>query len=145
MLDRKDLIESLGVGNIFHAEYPNGASCICLVLAVGEDSIQARRVTTQENLIFDRQTGVERDSNARSLATINSVTPLPAEIHDVFLDMDRKYQAFMAMDEKARFDQDPQRFKLTEAEKNAFRFIDTHYSANPLPAPVGRGQQGKLN
>src|ERR1700730_17697916 len=100
MLDRKSLIGDLNVGDIFHAEYPNGASCVCLVLSVNDASIQARRVTTQENLEFDRQTGVESNSNTQSLAVINSVAPLPAEIYTVFLAMDHKYQEFMAMDEK---------------------------------------------
>jgi hypothetical protein len=132
MTDRKTLIGKLGVGEIFHAEYPNGAS-VCLVLSVNDTSIQARRVTTQENLEFDRQTGVERDSNAQSLAVINLVAPLPAQIYDVFLAMDQKYRAFMAMDKKSKLEQDPDQFKLTNAEKQAFRFIDTHYASNPLP------------
>jgi hypothetical protein len=135
MSDREALLGNLDVGDIFHAEYPNGASCVCLVLSVNDASLQARRVTTQENLEFDRHTGVERDSNAQSLAVINSVAPLPAEIYDVFLAMDQKYQAFMAMDEKSRFEQDPEQFKLTDAEKKAFRFIDSHYASNPLPPP----------
>jgi len=133
MLDRKTLIGNLNVGDIFHAEYPNGASCVCLVLSVNDASIQARRVTTQENLEFDRQTGVERDSNAQSLAVINSVASLPAEIYNVFLAMDHKYKKFMAMDEKSRFEQNPEQFKLTDVEKKTFRFIDSHYSSNRLP------------
>jgi hypothetical protein len=137
MLDRKTLIGNLNVGDIFHAEYPNGASCVCLVLSVNDASIHARRVTTQENLEFDRRTGVESDSNAQFLAVINSVAPLPGYIHDVFLAMDRKYRALMAMDEKSRFEQDPERFKMSRAEKNAFRFIDSHYSSNLVPPLEG--------
>jgi len=57
MLDRKTLIGKLDVGDIFHAEYPNGASCVCRVLSVNEAAIHARRMTTQENLEFERQTG----------------------------------------------------------------------------------------
>lgn len=129
MTDREVILAKLAVGDIFHAEYPNGASCICLALAVNDAIIQARRVTTQENLEFDRQTGVERDNNAQSLAVINSVAPLPIEIHDVFLALDRKYGA--ASDDI--FDSNPEYFKLTDSEKQAFRFIDSHYASNPLP------------
>jgi hypothetical protein len=59
-LDRRTLLGALDIGDIFHAEYPNGAKCICLVLLVDDRTIQARRVTSQENLEFDRQTGVEK-------------------------------------------------------------------------------------
>jgi uncharacterized membrane protein YfbV (UPF0208 family) len=62
---------------------------------------------------------------------INSVAPLPAEIHDVFLELDRKYAAVHGR--KEVFEQNPEYFKLTDAEKRAFRFIDSHYASNPLP------------
>lgn len=132
MNNREDLIGNLAPGDIFHAEYPNGASCICLALAVNDAIIQARRVTTQEHLEFDRQTGMERDSNAQSLAVIDSVAPLPPEIHSVFMEMDRKNGELMAMDEESRF-KDLERLKLTDAEKNARCFVDSHYASNPLP------------
>lgn len=134
--DREALLRSLAVGDIFHAAYPNGASCICLVLSVSDNEIKSRRITTQDNLDFDRQSGIENDANARSLAVIDSVAPLPAEIFDAFLDMDSKYKAIMEMDvdEKARFDRDPERRKMTAAEKKALLFVDTYYSENLLPA-----------
>lgn len=131
MSDRKRLIGTLDVGDIFHAEYPNGAKCICLVLSVNDASIQARRITSQENLEFDRQTGVERDSNAQSLAVINSVVPLPPDIHNVFVALDQKYQAVHG--QKDIFERNPEYFKLTDAEKKALLFIYTHYASNPLP------------
>jgi hypothetical protein len=131
MLDRSFLIGNLRVGDIFHAEYPNGAKCICLVLSVNDSTIQARRVTSQENLEFDRQTGVEKAGGEEVLAVIDSVAPLPADIHDVFLELDRKYGAVYG--QKEVFEQNPEYFKLTDAEKKAFRFIDSHYAENPLP------------
>ncbi|MGD0026097.1 MAG: hypothetical protein ABSC37_16015 [Xanthobacteraceae bacterium] len=133
MPDRKPLLAKLDVGDIFHAEYPNGAKCICLVLSVNDATIDARRVTSQENLEFDRQTGVEKASDGQALAVINSVAPLPAEIHNVFLALDQKYQA--VHDQKDIFERNPEYFKLSEAEKKAFRFIDPHYASNPLPPP----------
>lgn len=133
MLDRKNLISKLDVGDIFHAEYPNGAKCICLVLSVNGSTIQARRVTSQENLEFDRQTGVEKASKGQALAVISSVAPLPAEIHDVFLALDQKYKAVHG--QKDIFEKNPEYFQLSDAEKKAFRFIDSHYSSNPLPLP----------
>jgi hypothetical protein len=76
--------------------------------------------------------GVEKAGDGEALAVIDSVARLPAEIHDVFLEMNRKNRELMAMDEKSRF-ADLERLKLTAPEKKALLFIDTHYSSNPLP------------
>jgi hypothetical protein len=130
MLDRKTLIGNLNVGDIFHAEAPNGASCVCRVLSVNDATIQARRMTTQENLEFDRHTGIERVNDGEAQVVINSVAPLPPEIHDVFLAIERKYRQIPWNDP------DLERFKLTEAEKRALLFVGPHYSSNPLPPPV---------
>lgn len=130
MLDRKSLLAKLDVGDIFHAEYPNGAKCICLVLSVHDAAIQARRITSQESLDFDRGTGIENGGD-KPLAVINSVAPLPTEIHNVFLALDRKYGAVHGQDEI--FEKNPAYFKLTDAEKKALLFVDAHYTSNPLP------------
>jgi len=139
MPTREDLITGLSPGDIFHAEYPNGASCVCLVLSVTNDAIRARRVTTQENMEFDRKTGNENDDSGGAVAIINSVARLPPEIRAVFLEMDRKYRTFMAMDEISRFNLPSEQTKLTGAEKNALRFIDAYYPSNPLPPPNQSG------
>ena len=135
MPDREADLANLGVGDIFHAECPNGASVICLVLSVTPTTIEARRITTQESLSFDRQTGVEQAAPEQAVAIIDSVAPLPSEIYNVFLELDRKYGALMAMDEESRF-QDLEQFKLTDAEKKALIFVASHYPADPLPPPV---------
>ncbi len=127
MPDRMTSLMRLAAGDIFHAEAPNGASLIRLVVSTSETTIHARRVTTQENLAFDRRTGMSAEGDV-----IDSVAPLPAEIHDTFLALDNKYKALMEIDEKDRF-KDPGKFALSAAEKRALLFIDEHYSANPLP------------
>ena len=132
MPDRSILLAKLDVGDIFHAQAPRGASLVCLVLAVGERIIQARLVTTQENLEFDRTTGVKLNDKRKTPCVIDSVAPLPAEIHEVFLELDKKYRVLMAMDERERF-ADLERLKLTDSEKKALLFVDSHYALNPLP------------
>ena len=134
MPDRTTLLAKLNVGDIFHAESPSGASLICLVLSVDKGTIQARRVTTQENLEFDRMTGVKVGDDRETPCVIDSVAALPSEIHDVFLELDEKYRALMAMDEKSRFE-DLEWLKLTDAERKALLFIASHYPSNPLPPP----------
>ena len=50
MLVRQTLIGNLRVGDIFHAEYPNGASYVCFVLSANNATVQARRMTTKKIL-----------------------------------------------------------------------------------------------
>ena len=129
---RQTLIGNLRVDDIFHAEYPNGASCVCLVLSANNATVRARRMTTQENLEFDRGTGIERLNDGQTQAVINSVAPLPPEIRHVFLALDRKYGQLGA---KNWDKSDLAHFKLTEGEKKALLFVGTHYAANQLPPP----------
>jgi|SRR5215813_12065725 len=120
MTDRETALRKLAVGDIFHGECSNAASLICLVTSVTETTIHARRVTTQEDLVFDRQVGIVLcDDGTHGDGSIDSVAPLPPEMHDVFLGMDLRY---------GRGD-DP---KLTEAEKRALYFIADFYPANPV-------------
>lgn len=129
-MDRKTMIPNLDVGDIFHAEYPNGASCVCLVLSVNDSVIHSRRMTTQENIVFDRQTGVEKCRDEEAKAVIHSVQPLPSDIRDLFFGIDRKYGQ---MGPKEWEETDLERFKLTEAEKKALIFVGPHYASHPLP------------
>jgi hypothetical protein len=124
MIDRKSFLAMLDVGEIFHAEAPNGASLICLVVSVDETNLRVRRITSQDDLVFNRQSGMTADGDI-----IDSVAPLPGEIHKVLLELDRKYQIYDP-------NKEPERFRLTEEEKKALRFVKPHFSSNPLP-PVG--------
>jgi hypothetical protein len=112
-----ELIESLRPGDIFHARSSRGASLICLVTDIDGRSVHARRVTTQEEVAFDRQTGRELFGEREGTCRIDSVEPLPTEIHNVFVVMDRRY----------RLGRDFTRIRLTEAEKGAILFAADHY------------------
>ena len=59
MADRETALRSLTVGDVFHARSPNRASLVCLVTSVSDSTIYARRITTQDELEFDRQTGTK--------------------------------------------------------------------------------------
>ena len=87
-------------------------------------------MTTQENLEFDRRTGIERVHDGEAQAVMNSVASLPLEIRNVFLGIEQKYSQIKSEDWD---NPDLERFKLTEAEKKALQFVDSHYSLNPLP------------
>ncbi len=120
MIDRKSALSRLVVGDIFHATCPNGASLICLVEAVTDDRIEARRVTTQHHVVFDRATGLTLPVDDDAECTIDSIAPLPVAIHNVMLGLDRRMRLMS--------DNGP----LDEEEKAAFRFITSYYPANPL-------------
>ena len=122
MPDRKTLLSRLVVGDAFHATGPTGASLICLTVSVTETTIQARRVTTQEALEFDRQTGIEKCDDGR-VSRIDSVAPLPQAVLNVILGIDRKYRLL----------QDPEQGKLTDAAIRALAvYVGPHYASNPL-------------
>jgi hypothetical protein len=119
MVDRASAIGKLVVGDIFHAQCPNGASLICLVESVTDTTIDARTVTHQIKVKFDRGTGVE---NSETPCAIDSIAPLPVDLHNVILGMDRKL----------RLEPDLMKHKLSDEEKRALISIASHYPSNPL-------------
>lgn len=128
MADREMALRSLAAGDIFHGRSPNGASLVCLVTSVTESTIRARRITTQDDMAFDRRTGFEiGDVRSR----IDCVAPFPPDIRDIFLELDRKYQAFREMDRNG-IEPDADQIRLTGAEKRALLFIDEHVASNPI-------------
>src|SRR5262245_8364161 len=120
MTDLASALKRLIVGDIFHGRCPNTASLICLVEAITDDRIQARRITTQCHLEFDRSTGATLGREIPCF--IDSIAPLPVDIHNVMLGLDRKM----------RLELDRERFKLSKDEKDALRFVASHYSSNLL-------------
>lgn len=91
-----------------------------------------RRIHTQEVLEYDRRTGIETGQNA-GRSRVDSVAPLPPEIHALFLAMDHKYGQISAdLKHGHHLEDDPERLKLTPAETRALLFIGRHYSENPI-------------
>lgn len=122
VVDRASAISKLVVGDIFHAQCPSGASLICLVESVTDATIGARTVTHQLKVEFDRRTGVENGGHGETSCNIDSITPLPPDIHNVMLGMDRKM----------RLEPDIAKHKLNDEEKRALIFIASYYPSNPL-------------
>ena len=118
--DRRRALSRLVVGDIFHATARNGAIYICLIEAVTADKIEARRVTTQDHVEFDRSTGAILGDEAP--CTIDSIAPLPVTIHNIMLGLDRKM----------RLQNDPEKYKLTKEEIQAISFVNEYYPSNPL-------------
>jgi hypothetical protein len=128
MSDRETRLRNLAAGDIFHARSPNGASMICVVTEVTENTVHARRVHTQDDLLFDRRTGVKL-AGVRS--RIDCVAPFPPDIHRIFHEMDKKYATFKEL-HHAGVELDPRQSELTPEESRANRSIKAHVAANPI-------------
>ena len=126
--NREATLRKIAVGDIFHATAPNGASLICLALTVTETTIHAKAVTSDFQFEFDRATGaVEWKFHGHKIpCIIDSVAPLPADIHQVMLGLDRKSA-----------DPSPEKDSgLNDAECRGLVFAARYYPANPLAPPA---------
>ncbi len=128
MTDRESALRSLRVGDMFHGRSPNGASLICLVTAVSDNTIHARRITTQDDLQTDRRTGNGLDDVGRR---IDCVEPFPPDLYDVFRELDRKGQVHADMWRNG-IDPGLDQYRPTPEEKRALLVIDEHISANRI-------------
>jgi hypothetical protein len=119
--DRKIMLSKLVAGDIFQADGPNGARVPCLIYAVTAKIIKARAVTTQAHYEFNRETGIGNWRGGNSII-INSIAPLPVEIHNIMLGMDRKYRLLHDIEGAA----------LTDDEIRALLFLSEHHLSNQL-------------
>jgi hypothetical protein len=121
MADRKLMLSKLVVGDIFQAGGPNGARVPCLIYAVTATTIEARAVTTQAHYEFNRETGMGNWRDGIPI-TINSIAPLPVEIHNIMLGMDRKCRLLNDIEDAA----------LTDDEIRALLFLSEHHVSNQI-------------
>jgi hypothetical protein len=126
--DRISALQALAVGDVFHGRSPNGASLICLVTDVTETTICARRITTQDDREFDRQTGMSLDDVG---SRIDCVAPLPPNVHVVLLAYDQRGQEVAALFRSGSRPPDEQ-YRPTPEERQAFQYLRDHVAANPI-------------
>ena len=98
-------------------------------------TILARNVATQIIYLFDRRTG-HAQWNVQGMiydCAIDSVAPLPPDIHEILLGLDRK-----GRDVEYRRAADPDwemplgQARLTAEEKRGLLFVSHFYPENPL-------------
>lgn len=107
-------LQKLHPGDLFHAEYPSGATLIGITLEVTATRVRGRDVTRQEILEIDRATGVSIIADGDP-CTIYSTEALPPDLHEAILGLDRKYGSGRTpTDEES---------KLTLAERKALIFV----------------------
>lgn len=119
MTPRETALRAIRIGDIFHGVGDKSPSLLLVATSITESTINARTITHQLEFKFDRRTGVGRESKYGVLGTIDSVQPLPREIYETLIDMDRRYHA----------GDDP---KLTAAEKKALLIVYDFYDAHPI-------------
>jgi len=133
--DRQTALAAIAVGDIFHAEASNGASLICLTMSVSEKTIQARNVATQIIYDFDRTTG-HADwyvSGTCYDCMIDSAAPLPSDIHQIMLGLDRKHRDLeYRQAEDPRWTPLPEQLHFTKDEIRGLLFVDNFYEKNPI-------------
>ena len=115
MSDLRSKLSLLVPGDIIHGTCPEGASYICLVESIGSTCIETRRVTTQDHVTFNIETGEDIESPQ---CRLTSIAPLPVDVHNVLLGLDRKM----------RLGHPP----LSQAEIDALLFVADFYPAHPL-------------
>jgi hypothetical protein len=132
MTQREATLRRIAVGDLFHGRPRQGtASVICLALQIRERTIFARRITTQSVHEFDRMTGVEIDDS--NPVIINSVAPLPSDVREILLGLDRKYR-----ESEYRYAEDPdwempaENAKLTKDEIRALLAAGKVHDENPI-------------
>jgi hypothetical protein len=121
------IVDHLIVGDIFHAACPNGAHLICLATSVTETAIRARSITNDQYMEFDRKTGagIVTWRERKTPCTIYSTSPLPEDVRNIILEMDRKTR--FAEDPKNRSAQDQTEPWLNDDERKALLYVAKHH------------------
>ena len=135
--DREMALNAIKVGDIFHAEASSGASLLCLTMAVTDTQIQARNVATQIIYDFDRRTGFADwfVYGTHYTCSIDSIAPLPPDIHEILLSLDQKYrECEYRLAEDPDWESAPGESHLTKEQIRGLLFVADFYPANQLPA-----------
>jgi hypothetical protein len=125
-----DLLDSLVVGDFFHARGPGGQSIVCLVLDLTKTTISARRVPTFEHYVFNISTGVEQLQATGRPSQIVSVEPLPIDLHNTLLWLDRRY----------RLRRLSNRFE-SRGDLKALLLAEEHFAKYPIREGVSGGNE----
>ena len=122
--DSRSKLSWIVPGDLVHGRDEGKQNLICLVESVGPNRIEARQITTQEPVVFDIGTG---ENIAVPSCRLDSIMPLPVEVHDILLGLDRK----MRLGNQ----------QISEAEKAILDYADQVYLAHPLGTTGRKGRK----
>ncbi|MCM2396041.1 hypothetical protein NBH19_08090 [Rhizobium sp. S95] len=121
--DRSVILGKLEVGDIFHGKSKSGGRLTCLVTKINDTHITSRRVTTQQTFVFDKVTGTSAPTDEHDGGVIESVEPLPVDIHNILVALDRRYRLGKNRKESV---------KLRNEEQEALLFLGDYYEKYPI-------------
>ena len=83
MATRAEKLKSLKVGDIINVFATGGARIYCLLQSVGQTTFQAKTMTTHLDLVFNRETGVGKRSDGKTVWYVQSGAPFPEHLREV--------------------------------------------------------------
>jgi len=119
---QKTRLSYLKPGDIFEAKSESGRSVVFLATDSGDSTIHSRSITMGFTVIFSKLAGTGKEAEMNICYSISSVEPLPIEMHNRMLHLDRKL----------RLAGTPSSNPLTEQDKEALLYLSGHYSSFPL-------------
>lgn len=121
---RREKLQALDHGDIVGAAFPGGNTLPFLITAADGNVLQARAVTSQFPLTFDRVTGEAQweDDGVNRVWRIGCMQPLPLEYHQLMLSLDRRM----------RLGSNGTTNPLDAGDKRVLLFLGEHWKANPI-------------
>ncbi|WFT79555.1 hypothetical protein QA634_30830 [Methylobacterium sp. CB376] len=120
MTNQQELLKMLVEGDIFHAKSYSGAKIMCLALNNDGIIIRARRICVPLIINFDCNTGVGKTDDDRCTYMIICISPLPADVHNEVLSIERKY----------RLETKQHKLALTKKELETIMFVSSFVEEN---------------
>lgn len=121
MTSKASYLINLVIGDIFNARSVNAPYIICIVTNIDNYKIYSRRLTDQSILTFDVESGLEIE-NIGNNCEIESIEPLPLDIYNSMVGMDRRFRLSSRAD----------KFTLDDKEKLALHYVQRHFSENKM-------------
>ena len=118
MTKMEEALDSLKIGDIFHARSTSGAKLTCIVTDVDHQFIIGKRITSEFHYCFDRKTGLMQDKSINP-CIITTVAQLPEHIQAVLLEINLKYGG---PPDPQRWKADPTSRQLTLSQIDALSF-----------------------
>lgn len=116
----KEQLSYLVVGDIIFGTWPDGGTLLCLITELSGGLIITRRLLSGGTIVFDAETG--RKVKPENISYIASIAPLPLDIYQTFMNLDRRHRLLQKEEDGL----------LTDVEKKALFWIADYYPANPL-------------
>ena len=129
MATSTEKLKNIKVGDIINVFATGGARTYCLVQSVGQTTFHAKTMTTHLDLVFNRETGVGKRADGKTVWYVQSVAPFPEHLREVIFGYFEKRNPVTGNEyQKTR----PEGHRLSQAEIEAHEYLDEYYASHPL-------------